>query len=99
MIKVFLKRHVKAENYRTMMLYLLDLRAAALHQPGYVMGETLIRGENPVELLTIGTWISEEHWKAWETSPERLALENMVDPLMEGDIEATVYSVPDEAAT
>jgi antibiotic biosynthesis monooxygenase (ABM) superfamily enzyme len=97
MIKVFLKRRVKPENYRTMILYLLDLRAAALHQPGYVMGETLVRGENPLELLTIGTWISEDHWKAWKTSPDRMALENMVDPLMEDEVETTVYNVPDEA--
>jgi antibiotic biosynthesis monooxygenase (ABM) superfamily enzyme len=96
MIKVFIKRFVKAENCQTMMRYLLDLRATALHQPGYVMGETLARGENPVELLTIGTWISEEHWKAWETSPERLELENMVESLMEGDIQTAVYSIPEE---
>ncbi len=97
MIKIFLKRRVKPENYRTMILYLLDLRAAALHQPGYVMGETLVRGENPIELLTIGTWVSDDHWTAWKNSPERLSLENMVDPLMEDEVETTVYDVPDEA--
>ena len=96
MIKVFLRRFVKAENSQTMMLYLKDMRAAALHQPGYVMGETLIRGENPVELLAIGTWISEEHWKAWETAPERLQLENIVDSLMEGEVQTTIYNIPEE---
>jgi len=96
MIKVFLRRRVRPENYRTTILFLLDLRAAALHQPGYLMGETLVRGESPIELLTIGTWLSEEHWKAWKTSEERLALENMVDPLLETEVETTVYSVPDE---
>lgn len=96
MIKVLIKRYVKPENCLTMIQYLLDLRASALHQPGYVMGETLMRGENPVELLTIGTWIAEEHWKAWETSPERLELENMVESLMEGELQNTVYSIPEE---
>jgi antibiotic biosynthesis monooxygenase (ABM) superfamily enzyme len=97
MIKVFLKRRVKPENYRTMILFLLDMRSAALHQPGYIMGETLVKGSDPMELLTVGTWISEEHWKAWSTSPERIALESMVDPLMEDEIETTIYSVPDES--
>ena len=96
MIKVFLKRFVLAENCQTMMLYLKDMRAAALHQPGYVMGETLMRGENPVELLAIGTWISEEHWKAWETAPERLQLENIVDSLLEGEVQTTIYNIPEE---
>jgi len=79
-----------------MMLNLKDMRAAALHQPGYVTGETLMRGNNPVELLVIGTWISEAYWKAWETAPERLELENIVDSLLEGEVQTTIYKIPEE---
>jgi quinol monooxygenase YgiN len=96
MIKVFLRRFVMGENSQTMMQYLLDMRAAALHQSGYVMGETLVRGENPVEILSIGTWISEEHWKAWATAPARLELESLVDSLMEGEIQTAIYRIPEE---
>jgi heme oxygenase (mycobilin-producing) len=96
MIKVILKRHVKPDNYKRMVGLLQDLRAAALHQPGYISGETLVRGRDPVEVLAVGTWLSEQHWRDWSSSRERNELESMVEPLLEGKSEALVYQVPDD---
>ncbi len=94
MIKVFLTRRVRAENYERVMGLLTDLRAVALHQPGYVTGETVVRGEDPIEVLAIGTWLAEEHWQAWSTSKERLEIEDMIAPLLAGEPNAVVYRVP-----
>ena len=94
MIKVFLRRRVARENYGRLLGLLTDLRSLALRQPGYVLGETLIRGTDPVEVLAIGTWISEEHWKAWSTSQRRIEITDLVNPLLVGHVETTVYRIP-----
>ncbi len=96
MIKVILKRRVKPQNYGRLIGLLRDLRGAALHQPGYITGETLMRGDNPVEVLAIGTWLSEKHWRAWSTSQARNELESMVEPLLIERVDTTVYEVPEE---
>ena len=96
MTKVLLTRSVKPENYQRVFGLLKDLRAAALHQPGYVTGETVIRGEDPIEILAIGTWLSEEYWTAWSTSQERIEIENMIEPLIVGKTISAVYRMPDE---
>ncbi len=94
MVKVLIKRYVRAHDSDRLIGLLLDLRAAALHQPGYVSGETVTRGEDPVEVLAIGTWLSEDHWKAWSTSEQRHELEDMVTALLVGEAEVGVYNIP-----
>ncbi len=94
MIKVLIKRQVKAQDYKKLIGLMLDLRAAALHQPGYVSGETVCRGEDPVEVLAIGTWLTEDHWKAWRTAEQRQELEDIVLPLLVKPAELSVYNVP-----
>jgi heme-degrading monooxygenase HmoA len=94
MIKVLLERKVPKKNFGKLIGYLIDLRAAALRQPGYVGGETLIKGEDPVDVLVISTWISEEHWKAWTTREQRIDLYGMIAGLIEGDVKVSVYKVP-----
>ncbi len=94
MIKVFLRRQVRPDNYDSLMALLTDLRAFAIHQPGYLTGETLIRGKDPIEILSIGTWLSEDHWVAWSTAQHRHEIMDMVNPLLEGETEATIYSIP-----
>jgi heme-degrading monooxygenase HmoA len=94
MIKVLQERRVSKENYGKLLEHLIDLRAAALHQQGYLTGETLVKGDNPIEVLTISSWISEDHWKAWTTSEERIELNDVIDRLIEGEARTSVYSAP-----
>jgi heme oxygenase (mycobilin-producing) len=94
MIKVLLERRVKKRNFAKLVANLHDLRSAALRQPGYVTGETLVKGTDPIDVLVISTWISEDHWKAWTTSEERIELEDIVNALIDGDVKTNVYEVP-----
>ncbi len=96
MIKVFLTRRVRPEHYQRVIGLLTDLRAVALHQPGYVTGETVVRGEDPMEVLAIGTWLAEDYWKAWSTSEERIEIEDMIAPLLTAEPRAVVYRTPQE---
>jgi len=94
MIKVLQERRVKKKNLTKLVAQLNDLRSAALHQPGYVTGETLIKGKDPIDVLVISTWISEDHWKAWTTSEERIELNDIINGIIEGDVKISIYEIP-----
>ncbi len=94
MVKVLQERRVKKKNFTKLIAALNDLRSAALHQPGYVTGETLMRGKDPLDIMVISTWISEDHWKAWTTSEERLELNDIINGLIEGEDKINIYEVP-----
>ena len=96
MIKVLLERRVRKENYDKLIANLNDLRAASLHQPGYVTGETLIKGDDPIDVLVISTWISEAHWNAWTTLEERIVLNNVINRLIDGEAKISVYKTASE---
>lgn len=94
MIKVLQERRVKRKNFAKLNANLNDLRSAALQQPGYVTGETLIKGIDPIDVLVISTWISEDHWKAWITSEERIDLNDISNSLIEGEAKISIYKIP-----
>lgn len=94
MIRVMLERQVKKENYDKLMEYLRDLRSAALRQPGYVTGETLVKGDDPVDVLVISSWISEEHWNAWACAQTRIELDDMINRILLKEPSCSIYKVP-----
>ena len=94
MIKVLLERKVPKDKYSKLIGLLNDLRAESLHQPGYVSGETLVKGEDPIEVLVISTWISEDHWKAWTTNEQCIELDQMIDSFLGAPTRFTVYKAP-----
>jgi quinol monooxygenase YgiN len=96
MIKVLLERSVKREKYRELLNLIKELRSAALHQPGYMTGETLVSEDDIVKVLVISSWVSEEHWKAWLTSEHRIQLETIADGLLEEEVKVSVYGIPDD---
>ena len=80
MIKVIVERRVKeGENLAPL---LRELRAAAMHQPGYITGETLVSTEDKSIITVISTWHSLEAWKAWETSGVRAGLYQQIETLL-----------------
>jgi len=96
MIKVLLERRAKKDKYDYLMELLQDLRAVALHQAGYIAGETLVKADNPLDVLVISTWVSAEHWKTWLSNQNRLELTALIDSLVDGDTKITVYAPPGE---
>ena len=91
MVKVLQERVVRREDCESLLQRLLDLRVEALTQAGYVTGETLFKGSDPVRVLVIATWMSEEHWEAWKTSETRLELADLIAPLLLQETATTVY--------
>ena len=91
MIKVIVERHLK--EGKSLSPLLRELRAAAMHYPGYVTGETLINTEDNPIITVISTWRSLEDWKAWETSGTRAGLYQQIRTLLVEEPKFTIYKI------
>jgi quinol monooxygenase YgiN len=91
MIKVIIERQIKeGENLSPL---LRELRAAAMHQPGYITGETLISTEDKSIIITISIWHSLEDWKAWAASETRARLYQQIEPLLVEKPKVRTYQI------
>jgi antibiotic biosynthesis monooxygenase (ABM) superfamily enzyme len=91
-VKVVIERSVSADNQAEVAELLMELRAGAIHQPGYVSGETLFSVARPGTHLVISTWESLRDWKAWETNTKRMVLAGKVEALLSSPSTASVYA-------
>ncbi len=91
MIKVIIERHIKRGEDLAPLLR--ELRATAVHQPGYVTGETLASTEDKTIIVVVSTWQSLEHWKRWEASGARTELYQRIEPLLAEKPKARAYEI------
>jgi heme-degrading monooxygenase HmoA len=82
MIRVMIERHCQPGKEAQLRDLLLELRSAAMRQNGYISGETLRESDNPSVFMVISTWITLDAWKVWQTSRQRLLIEEMMDSLL-----------------
>jgi quinol monooxygenase YgiN len=91
MIRVIIERRCHPEKIAELERLLVDLRAKATRQPGYISGETLQSVDDPTHWLVISTWSDVEQWKAWETSAERKEDAQKVAPLLKEPERISVF--------
>lgn len=89
-VKIVIRRKVPKEKEGKLVPLLIQLRALATAQPGYISGETLRNIEQPEDTLVISTWQRQEDWDAWARSAQRAEIQRKVDALLG---ETTQYSV------
>ena len=83
MIRVIIEWQLENEGSKDKLMGLLrDLRVSAMHQVGFVTSETLLNAEDKKEVIVVSTWRSPEYWKAWETAEPRIAITEMIYPLV-----------------
>ncbi len=80
--KVLIERHTAPHQAHHVLAIATELRAAAIRQPGYISGESLIDIEDNTALVVISIWRDIEDWKRWESSEERRMLEDNIAPLL-----------------
>jgi heme-degrading monooxygenase HmoA len=78
MIRVVIERKLSDEGDEEIKRAMRDLRREAIHQPGYVSGETLRDSANPHHFLIISTWRTREEWETWANSGRRRELEDLI---------------------
>lgn len=92
-IKVFIKRHVREGHLQEAIGILENLRGRAIHQPGYISGETLTNHYDPRTLIVISAWRTVEDWIKWQSSDERAGNEACIETVLEKPTKYEVYDV------
>ena len=92
-IEAIIKRRVQqGQQAKQLVPLLMQLRAKAVQQPGYLSSETLSNIENPEECLVISRWQTIEDWNAWVTSDTRAAIQAQIDDIAGSEQEIKVYA-------
>ena len=90
-VKILIKRSIGQEVAPVVRPLIVELRAHAMKQPGYISGETLKCIDRPGEYLVISTWQSLDEWQKWLNSRERRLLESKIDSITGKATEYTTY--------
>jgi heme-degrading monooxygenase HmoA len=90
-IKVIITRKVSRGKERDLLPLLMELRAKAMEQKGYISGETLKGISDPDEFMVISTWNSLENWDAWNDNADRIEIQEKIDAILEQKTVAKAY--------
>jgi len=88
LVKVFIRRHIKEGKDKEAFTLLKKLRSLAMNQEGYISGETLIRAEDPQEIMVVSTWHGMENWAEWRESEQRKAIDSQLTKFLDT---STIY--------
>jgi heme-degrading monooxygenase HmoA len=92
-IEVIIKRKVKqGPQARKLVPLILQLRALATYQPGYISGRTLYNVENPEDCLVVSEWQSLEQWYSWMKSEKRAEIQSKIDELTGEQTKHNIYA-------
>lgn len=92
-IQVIIKRKVKqGRQAKELVPLILQMRARAMYQPGYISGETLCDTERPGDCLVISRWETVENWNNWVRSKERAEIDQKIEALTGEKAEYHIYS-------
>ena len=93
MVRIIIERHLKPGKKGDLLSLLRELRTAAMHQPGYITGESLQSAEDASVISVLSTWQSLDDWKAWEKSEPRIKLYQQIEPLLLEKPKTSIYQV------
>lgn len=91
-VRVIIQREVQPGQEFNLRTLMTQARTKAIKAKGYISGETNRAMDNPNKFVILSNWNSAEDWKAWEKSPERLKLQQEMEPLLAYKEKCTVYS-------
>ena len=87
-VKVIIKREVIEGKEHDFFIHLKNLRFHAMHQNGYISGETLVCAENTKRVVVISKWESLDAWNKWKTNEKRLEIDAVLNEFQD---KSTVY--------
>ena len=93
-IGVLIKRVTKhGENAKVLLPHIIELRALAVRQPGYISGETFFNLDRTEECLVISRWTAIEHWQQWKRDARRIELEGNLEKHLGAKTEYNIYGI------
>ena len=91
--EVMIKRKIKqGPQARKVVPLILQLRALATYQPGYISGRTLFNVGNPEECLVISEWQSLDDWYRWMKSKDRMEIQSKIEALTGEPTEHSIFA-------
>jgi heme-degrading monooxygenase HmoA len=90
-VKILIKRSIGQQVVPVLRPLIVELRAHAMKQHGYISGETLKCIDRPGEYLVISTWDSLADWEKWLNSQERKILEDKIESITGSSAEYATY--------
>ena len=93
-IGILIKRVTKhGENAKGLLPHIIEIRALAVRQPGYISGETFFNLDRPEECLVIGRWTTIELWQKWYQDPRRIELDKNMEKHLGAKPEYSIYGI------
>jgi len=89
--KILIRRRFKIGKKKEIFALFKKLRSAALNQPGYISGETLLEHNDSQNMLVITTWENMESWHRWIKSSKRKEFDAMMEIYQDGPTEYKEY--------
>jgi heme-degrading monooxygenase HmoA len=92
-VQVLIRRKIVKEKIKEVAKFMVELRSLARAQPGYMSSESLQCIDPPEneEYLIRSSWRSNEDWKRWLFSKERVAIQQSIDAITQEKTEYKVY--------
>ncbi len=92
-VEVLIKRKFVKEKAELIAPLMVKLRSLARGQEGYISSESLRCIDPPCddEYLVRSTWRSDEDWKRWLSSDERVVIQKQIDDISGEPTEYRVY--------
>jgi antibiotic biosynthesis monooxygenase (ABM) superfamily enzyme len=92
-IQVTIKRKVKqGRQAEELVPLILQMRALAKCQPGYMSSETWCDLEHPGNCMVISRWETVEDWNRWRYSKERTMIDRKIEALNEEPTQYHIYT-------
>ena len=92
-VQVMIRRKVKqGQHAKALVPLILQMRAIAIHQPGFISSDTWSDVEDPGECLVISRWQTVEDWNRWAHSEKRLKIEKKIEELSGHKSEYKIYA-------
>ena len=92
-VKIFIKRHIQEDKIEAAHSLLNRFRSAAMGQPGYISGETLVNHYDSRSVTVVSAWQSVEDWISWQESDERASNEAQLEAMLEQPTKYEIYDV------
>ena len=93
-IGVLIKRVTKhGDNAKVLLPHIIELRALAVRQPGYISGETFFDLDRKDECLVISRWTTLEQWQRWMKNPRRIELDGNLENHLVSETEYRIYGI------
>ena len=90
-VKVIIKRKIPEDRKAEVLPLIIQMRALATSQPGYICGETLVNSDDLEEFIVISSWNDLDSWSAWRLSKQRAEIDNKLEALLEEKTEYKSY--------